>query len=464
MFTIKDTEMKLKLIISIFLLNFLATGCEEKIYDFSPRASLDPASVSSPQDVERLLIGAYDGLQGGTASPPAPGVYYLSFLTEDLSADNLTYRATFFQHGEINDNAILVSNVLVQRYWAGPYLAIYRANEILKIIENIDASAFTGKPTRKAEIIAEASYIRAYSYYRLVTLFGGVPVLTTNTIAEVPRNTEDEVWIRIESDLDAAIAGAASFTDPSFISREAAKALRARVALIRGNNQLAKTLAEEVIAFGEFALAENYADIWALGSNGAGEMIFQLNFTEIEGQSFASFFLLDQSTPAGAAGGRFELPVDPNLVAAYENGDERRAASIAPARSTFHQAIKYKSGGVGDDPWPVSRIAEMYLISAEASAKISNSPADGMARVNEVRAKRNLPAAATPADLDAFITLILQERRVEFAFESLRWTDLKRTGRAIDVLPGVTNANQLLYPIPQTEIDVNRQLEQNPGY
>lgn len=446
----------IKIVVLIAMLCLQA--CEDRINNVLPRASLSPEAVSSPNDLEKLLVGAYDAMQNGGTT-----FYYLSFLTFDLSADVLDYRATFFQHGEINDNAILTNNVLVQRYWIGPYVMIYRANEVLSIASRFSAGDFNN-PNRLANIIAEAKYIRAHAYLKLVNMFGDVPVLTTNTTANVPRDPATQVWQQIETDLDDAIAGAADFDDINYISKEAARALRARVALIRGDYPMAAQLSESLISSGKYSLASNYASIFTPGQNGGGEVIFQINFTSNEGENSASFFLLDPTVPAGSAGGRFELPVEPSMVAAYEAGDERRDASIAPARGTSYQCIKYKSGSVAADPWIVSRIAEMYLISAEANARIASNPANGMTRLNEVRNERGLASLPTPATLDEFITAILQERRVEFAFEGHRWIDLIRTGRAISELPKVTNANQLLYPIPQTEMDVNPLLVQNPGY
>ena len=218
-----------------------------------------------------------------------------------------------------------------------------------------------------------------------------------------------------------------------------------------------------MIASGNFSLANDYASIFN-GGAGTSEIIMQFTNTEIEAQSYHGFFLLDQGTfnPFGT-GGRLELPVDESLVAAYEPGDVRKDASIAPARPGFYQAIKYPSGLTGNDPFYISRIAEMYLIYAEAAAEAANNPAAGLERLNQLRVKRGLPPIS-PATMEAFRDAIQQERRVELAFEGVRWTDLKRTGRAIEVLPNVTNPDQLLYPIPTTELDVNPNLVQNPGY
>jgi starch-binding outer membrane protein, SusD/RagB family len=390
--------------------------------------------------------------------------YYLSYLTEDLSADNLAYRATFFQHGEVNANAILVNNVLVARYYNGPYAAIRRANDLINIVEPLPDTQFN-PAARKNEILGAAKYLRAYAYYRLVTLFGGVPITLTASTDNIPRSTEAEVWEQIIEDLTFATTNASSTADRNFVSKNAAKALLSRVYLIRQNWAQAATLAEELIASPSYQLNTNYAGIWTSGNS--SEVIFQFKNTLNEGAAFHGFFLTD---PAGPTSGRFELPVDPTLVSAYEADDKRRDGSIASAPSFAgqFQVTKFPSGGNGTDPFYISRLAEMYLISAEASAERDNNPASGLARLNEIRAIRGLTTTSLPArattSMDEFRDFIQHERRVELAFEGVRWTDLKRTGKAIDVLPNVTDPNQLLYPIPQAARDINPLLTQNPGY
>jgi starch-binding outer membrane protein, SusD/RagB family len=451
--------MKKYIYLYVWLMAGIAlSSCEDRLREILPRTAIAPEAVASAQDVERLLIGAYDGHQSGGAGA---SFNYLGYLTEDLSADNLQWRATFFQHGEVDRNTILPENVLVQRYWIYSFVANYRTNEILEIIQGLDAAAFPAG--RRDQIIGEAHYLRAYAYYRLVTLFGGVPIAIPNTLEPIPRNTEEEVWNQIVADLNMAIDLAPTFTNREFASKESARALLARVHLIRQNWAEARDLAEEVINSGRFTLAADYASIFR-GGAGTSEIIMQLTNTETEAESFHGFFLLDQDpyNPFGT-GGRLELPVHPSLIAAYEPGDVRRDASIAPARPGFYQALKYPSGGTGDDPFYINRISEMYLISAEASAEAANSPAAGIGRLNELRAVRGLGPVA-PGSMDAFRDAVLHERRVELAFEGVRWTDLKRTGRAIEVLPNVTSPNQLLYPVPTTELDVNPNLVQNPGY
>ena len=174
-------------------------------------------------------------------------------------------------------------------------------------------------------------------------------------------------------------------------------------------------------------------------------------------------------------GGRAELPVDQSLVDAYEPGDQRKAASIQNI-NTGNVALqgwyckKFRFVIDGTDKYFISRIAEMYLISAEASFRISNNTTDvnALSRINAVRTSRGLTVLVSIDEQK-----ILQERRVEFAFEGLRWLDMKRfkspTNPAKSVAQVYVEAkgrsvNDLLYPIPQQQLDVNSLLNQNPGY
>lgn len=454
---------KITIVASIIL---FAINCSKKL-DINPVGSLSPETVTD-KDIDRLILGAYDAMQkGSTPITTNNDLYYLSCLTEDLSADNLKYRATFFQHGEVDNNAILANNVLISRYFAGPYTYIQRANDIEEIVNK----SATIADIRKKEILGEIRYMRAHGYYKLVTLFGGVPIVLNRDIKPVPRNTEAEVYTQIITDLEYAKDNAKGFSDNTKISKEAAKALLARVYLIKGDNASlikAKQLADEVINGGKFTLSNNYNDIWNLGGN---EHIFFINTIITEGDMGQGFFVQHPDMPGS---GRAELPVDQSLVNAYEPGDQRKAASIEEINDgdalDGWYCKKFRFVDEGTDKYFISRIAEMYLISAEASFRISNNntDVDALNRINAVRIKRGL-AALTSIDEQK----ILQERRVEFAFEGLRWLDMKRfkstTNPAKSVAQVYVEAkgrsiNDLLYPIPQQQRDVNNLLTQNPGY
>lgn len=440
------------------MLGLSLSACEDKL-NIEPRGSISPDAVTS-SDTEVLLNGVYDGFQGGATS-----YQYLSFLTDDLSADNLAYRATFFQHGEVDNNNISANNVLLLYYWQALYKGIYRANFFLETVDKLDESDFN-RPARKNEVMAEARYLRAYGYYSLVTRWGGVPILTEPTTDKVARSSEEEVWNFIIEDLKYAAENASDFSSPSYVSKPAAKALLARVYLATKNYAEAERLAEEVIANSKFNLSENYDDIFTNKSN--SERIFHLNSTSTDGTSMAYFLIANvilPSTGKQTNGGRFELPIDNSLAAAFSDTDERKATTLQPIQfggADYFMAYKYRLSADGSNAWTVSRIAEMYLISAEARAEQNNL--DGaLERLNDVRTERGL-AATTASSVADFRLQIEQERRLELAVEGHRWYDLIRTGRAIEVLPNVTSENQLRYPIPLAEITVNELLTQNPGY
>lgn len=447
-------------LIAIVIIGFMAS-CKKQL-DIDPVTALPPEKVG-PADVQKLMNGVYDALQEGNTN-----YFYLSFAAEDLSADNLTYRASFFQNGEIDNNAILSSNVLVARYFDAPFVVIQRANDLLEILNT--ATGIT--PAVKNSLLTQTYFLRAYSYYKLVSLFGGVPIVVNRDIAKVKRSTADQVYAQIISDLNASVAAGGVITDSKFASIEASKGLLARVYLIQKDYANALKNAKEVIASPRFALSSDYNSVFT-PPYASTEHIFKLVFTATEGSNLLSFFLQHPSMPGG---GRAELPVDINLVNAYEPGDQRKAASItqiaAPQPNPGWYARKYQDPtGSRSNPYYILRIAEMHLIAAEAQFLTSNSPTDATALtyINNVRTKRGL-SALTTLDLPA----IIRERRVELAFENTRWMDMRRT-------PSVTNPsksmatvylegkgrtiNDELYPIPQAAIDVNDLLKpNNPGY
>ncbi|MET3112670.1 hypothetical protein AAKU52_000388 [Pedobacter sp. CG_S7] len=453
--------MKNKILLIALVTASLMTSCKKEL-DIDPTASLSPETVGS-SDVQKLMNGVYDGLQEGNTS-----YFYLSYAVEDLSADNLAYRATFFQNGEIDNNAILPSNVLTQRYFNAPYVVIQRANDLLEIINNSPDVA----ETVKKSLLTQTYFLRAYAYYKLVTLFGAVPIVSNRDVVKVPRNSADEVYAQIIADLNASVAAGGIISDSKFASIEASKALLARVYLIKKDYVNAKKNASEVIASSKFAIANDYNSIFA-PPYVSTEHIFKVVFTSTEGTNSLSYFLQHPSMPGG---GRAELPADASLVAAYETGDQRKTASMtqvsAPLANPGWYSKKYQDpNGAAAHPYYILRISEMYLIVAESQLLTSNNPLDGAAltAINSVRTKRGLSALTTLTLQD-----VIKERRVEFAFENLRWMDMRRTPSPSNPAKSMATVfleakgrtiNDELYPIPQAAIDVNDLLRpNNPGY
>ncbi len=458
--------MKTKIFKNILLASCIvfASSCEKSLDAVYPRASLSPEIVGAA-DAPKLLNGIYDALQTGNTS-----FYYLSYAMEDLSADNLVYRATFFQHGEVDNNSILASNVLVSRFFIGPYAFIQRANDLIEIL-----NTSTSIPDDvKNPLLTQAYFLRAYGYYRLVTLFGPVPIVENRDVVKVPRNTVDDVYAKIIDDLELSITSGGVFTDSKFASLQASKALLARVYLIRKNYPLAKQYADEVINSGKFELTSDYASIFKTPYV-SKEQIFKVNFTVTEGEQALDYFLQHPDMPGG---GRAELPADISLVNAYEANDQRKAASVQfiapPAANSNWYCKKYQdASGNGALPFNILRIAEMYLISAEAQfmGAGNQNPVDlvALGRINDVRTKRGLLPLVTLS-----LSAIAQERRVELAFEGTRWTDMKRYPSTTTPSKSMATVfleakgrtvNDELYPIPQAAINTNDLLlPNNPGY
>ncbi|AIM36097.1 hypothetical protein KO02_04860 [Sphingobacterium sp. ML3W] len=445
--------------IGVLLIAGHFAACDSKL-DLLPRDSVAPELVGGAEG-DKLLNGIYDAFQNGNIGS---AYAYLSYVTEDLSADNLKYRATFFQHGEVDNNAILVDNVLVSRYFNFPYVAIQRANDLIEIV---NASSTIDEATKK-KLLGSAYFFRAYGYYRLVTIFGAVPIALNRDIVELPRNSVDEVYNQIINDLKLSIENPAPFENSNKVSIEAAKALLARVYLIRGDKASAKQMATDVINSGKFAIESNYSNMFTTPFE-SREHIFKIANTATEGDNSLDYFLQHPTMPGG---GRAELPVDESLVSAYEEGDQRKEASVqeikAPTANPGWYSKKYQDpSGNGAHPYYILRLSEMYLIVAECD--LTASPSNALANINLVRKNRGL------SDLSV-VTLndVIKERRVEFAFENLRWMDMRRT-------PSISNpsksmatvfleakkrsVNDELYPIPQSAINTNSLLlPNNPGY
>src|SRR5699024_890148 len=306
----------------------------------------------------------------------------------------------------------------------------------------------------------EAKIIRAISYHALVRWFGGVP-LVLEPIEEVDesiyvsRASEQEVYDQIITDLTDAVAtlgdnGSAGATTATGL---AASALLSRVYLYTEQYDLAENAASTVIGSGKYTLSSNYEDIFAGSSSGE---IFTLLYTSEDDNSLAFY-----AFPSDA-GVRYEYAPTSDYQSSFESGDERKDVNIGIVAGDL-TITKYFRTTDGDDDIPIIRLGEVYLNRAEARVKKSSKDIDGaMDDVEEVRNRAGLSRKSASSPPDA-LDIILQERAHELFAEGHRWFDLRRFGVAQQVL-GISNTDNLLWPIPQSQMEVNPKLEQNPGY
>ena len=391
------------------------------------------------------------------------------------------------------------SNPLTSRLWGGCYVGIGRCNLVLQRVRaiNMDASL-------KKQYIGEAHFLRAKYYFDLVRAYGDVPLITippaSPADSRIARTAAADVYKVIVSDLDSAMVqlpASYSGSDLGKATKWAATGLRAKVQITLGNKDEAATNARAVINSGKYSLWSNYGDNFKVQNENGQESLFEVQYTNGHNDANSGFTLdglgfvgneffgpRGQSlVPQGGYG--FNVPED-EFVQGYEAGDKRKFVTIwspgdaYPAGSSVsaqpsvivgspsgYNCKKWFVGKVNTNIWdsplnfPVLRLAEMYLILAEA---VGNN-AEGLAAINTVRTRAGLPnLTANVADFQA---AVIKERRYELAFEDDRWFDLKRTGLLL-TLPslqakGVKSFNALL-PIPLSERDANPLLTQNPGY
>lgn len=437
-----------KILIALIMVFAVFSACD--VLDVEPSQSI-PAegAIQTPSDMQKALYGCYDGLQ-------SIGHYGRNYLVvPDLAADNLEWKGTTQDYGAVNNNSISPDLPLVEGIWANIYTTINSANNALYYLPNVsnisieDAANFEG----------ELRFIRALCYFDLVRLFGGVPLrelpaLEAGETLNVPRSSTADVYAFITEELeDAALL--ISNTNSGRATEAAAKALLARAYLYMEDYENAWIFANDVIENYDFTLENVYADVFQIKYS--SESIFEIDFNDEDGNRLAQYF-----APT-SLGGRYEFAPTDDVIDAFLASDDRNNASIDDVPSV----IKYTDIQQGADNVIVLRLAEMYLIRAEAEANktapiISNIIDD----IDEVRSRATIPGT-TANTIDALKDEILLQRRLEFAFEGHRWFDLIRAGKAIETLPNVTSVNQLLYPIPQSEVlsnDAIKPEDQNAGY
>jgi hypothetical protein len=425
-----------------------AAACDSPL-DTDPTASIDADdALTTPRGIALGVTGAYQSLQANALWSRDHIVY------PDLYADNLDFTGTFQTDRSVSLRDVPASSGVVMGLWTATYEGINRANNILAAIPEV--AALTSDEA--AQYRGEALFIRALHYSALLAWFGGVPIVTdpSRGVGEeslVARNAAAEVYTFIEQELEEAATLLPGSATEGRASQASANALLARIYLEEGKYTEARDKATAVLGAG-YSLVPDYRDIFT--SQNSSESIFELQYS-INNQNSLAFWYFTQ-----ALGGRWGFAPSQDLIDAFEPGDTRLAASVALSGANPY-GNKFFRIANGDDNVIVLRLAEIYLIRAEANARLSADAATVRADVDAVRARAGLdPLATSITSQPDLLNAILQERRVELAMEGHRFFDLRRHGRAEAVL--AIAANRLIFPIPQAERDVNPNLAQNPGY
>ncbi|MBS9522811.1 RagB/SusD family nutrient uptake outer membrane protein [Litoribacter alkaliphilus] len=410
-------------------------------------------AITNARSAERAILGMYDGMQ----SENYYGLRYLYY--QDTYTDNLQHAGTFTTDQEVSFRRINPSNLQIRSTWQTMYRVIRDANFILFSLSNLEDA--TEEQLLAYE--AEARFIRAYVYYDLLRVFNGVPLVTdfVTTVDEIntlPRASTEDLYAFIIAELQFAEQNLGETPDAPFRARPAAAtAMLARVHLQAGNPGQAAQKATEAIGLG-YSLLPNYRDIWTIPGN--AEMIFNLSFTNVDGDQSALAISSDPAT----GGQKFYVREDffNQFAASAAEGDTRFAASILP-QGNVRRVNKYYRSGTNDDNAPLIRLAEMYLIRAEAIVRQGSVTAQVITDINTIRNRAGLVSLTGLASPAAALTEIQRQRRFELAFEGHRYSDMRRFGNIGTLFPD-NEQFRVIWPIPLQEIEVNPNLEQNPGY
>jgi hypothetical protein len=427
-------------------------SCEDELNGIRPKNAISQDDLIDA-DIAKLRIGTYAQMENMTYA------YYYDF---DVRGENFREGPAFSLIDPVNMSP---SDASLLSLWRSSYTTLNRVNFLLESISN------SSNPDAYNSIKGEALYFRALIYYNLVTRWGGVPILTEKSYDAVPRATEAEVWSRIKADLIDAETYTLKFSNKFYVSKEAVIALLARVYLATGDKPNAIAYADKILtSTAGFTLAQDatgYSSMFVSG-NTSRELLFA--FANNNSSNIHPFYqMVNDVDPTWNYSPTLQLHGTLYSDNRLAKGDKRASAVFS---SDNTRIIKYPNGVNGQQlvsttepnftPVIVSRLAEIYLIKAEALG--AGTGAETLLTYLSAR-YTNKPEKEAIVALSAvdFQNLILDENRREFYAEGHRWYDLKRTGRT-DLLSTLSGRKHLLYyPIPQTERDLAG-YTQNDGY
>ncbi len=486
----------IKYIGSFLLVALMCQSCSESFLDVEPINQINSENFfNSETDYQQALVGAYDMLQSS----------YINVLMGEMASDNTlcggenANDVPGFQ--EVDDMRHGVVNDQIRNLWNWMYAGINRCNYIF---EFQDKTAFDGKD----QILAQASFLRAYYYFELVKWFGDVPMpvdvrVSFGTVQDYNRTSKSDVYAQIEKDLTYAVGILPELQDEQGrVTKGAAQALLGKAYIFQEKYADAAIVLDQLIASGNYTLFSDFDKLFTLQNENASESVFEVQYSNIQGAGFGCLQCSEGNVAVGFSGIRgyngptydsgfsFNVPVQ-DLVDAYTSNDVRKGATIMDieAYKTEQAAIgvqvdystgyehtgffnhKYipRKGESFQDPnitnasnYRAIRYSDVLLLAAEAHNKIGN---DDLARTYTNQVKTRAGIDETTLGGASLGAEILRERRLELAGEGHRFFDLVRTGQAADAIPNFQSGKHELFPIPLIEIELAGNIwTQNPGY
>ena len=466
-------------------------SCDDEFLNPLPDSAIVvDAFFASDADVLSGIIGIYDAIQGVNENTETNitranrGVQF-EYMLSEMRTDNTRTATLEGSKADFHRYRVDANNIQSEDFYQSMYEVIFRANNVLEYIDVADEA-------NRSKYTAEAKFLRAFAYFKLVRLYGDVPMVTsvvgpTETDLLFTRASVEKVYGQIVSDLQEGVSNLDN-TYKSRASKAAAQGLLAKVYLTQPSPDYsgAQQLCEDIINSAEFSLEADFYDVFYNELN--DEIIFAVQYESgntLESQSFSSEFTA--TVRQGREDGH--NMVNDNLMAVFDAIGGNRTEVSYWNTGTWVEVAKFLPEGsditvtpptYGPSPRDagndviVLRYADVLLMHAEALIAGTTSTNDGSAidSYMEVRVRAGYDAVA---DRPSTLTSedLLDERRVELAFENQRFYDLLRFGVADPVLSAHANemgysdynARKLLLPIPAREINLSGGLlTQNPGY
>ncbi|HEX8675797.1 MAG TPA: RagB/SusD family nutrient uptake outer membrane protein [Segetibacter sp.] len=480
----------------IFFVAGLASLSCNKLVE-SPEAIISNSQFYKTQsDAVAAVSAVYSSLNTDAAGDFIIYGRNLNLLTSNGSDDQT------FSPSNTNPDVIalgtatfVAANDRVKKVWQQHYFGISRANVA---IDNIPAISFD--TTLRTRLVREAKFIRALLYFNVVRLWGDAPLILHDPAStkvdelKVARSAKDKVYEQIIADLTDATNLPVTYgpADKGRATSGAAHALLAKVYVTRRDWANASKEINIVTNGGYgYDLFPNYIDAFQKATKNGIEHIFSVQFETNLGAKNSQQFLSNNSFSSfNATVNPGDRPIDSSLYNLFSPEDTRRDVTFYTRlyNAATSQYVSFPSprfakfvdlsltpltnqaqSGIN---YPVIRFADILLLQAEVQNELNGGPTtEAYAAINKVRSRAHIADLATGLSQAEFREAVFLERRKEFIQEGMRWFDLSRRGGtylydALKMYPAKIGAavKDTLYPIPQSEIEINPMLTQNAGW
>ena len=470
--------MKKYILVMAGLMSITMVSCEkfleEKPYDFIGSANF----YKTEGDANAALNGVFSSLQ--------PQTYFgrTSWLVTELSGDLMRVNAALADRDNLYGQTFDANNGEIGNWWNSSFNLINRANDVIKNVPNI-----TMDVTKRNNIVGNARFLRAMAYFDLVRSFGSIPLILNPTEdlsnLKPARTPIPEIYTQIIEDLKFAETNCTAenlipTSAKGRVSNGAASALLAKVYLTKATTTAKEatdytnslTASNKVINSALYALG-SYADVFDVTKENNKDHIFSIQF---DLPPNVGNIVVRMHLPAGL-NGTGSFVVENSFESSFSPSDARKALTLKKETPTSPNAYYSKFA----DPLRqtnnarnnvlITRYADVLLLQSEALNEINAADANKLTGINAVRTRAGLPALllANVLTRDLFVDALVQERAWEFSAEGHRRFDLLRLGRykqrQLAAFNRTVDDKYLLFPIPQTEIDLNPNLKpQNPGF